>query len=71
MAVNFSLLPDRVDPAIVGSVSAIGALVGGLWAYLLGYALDQILAQGGLVALGFGAGAAIVWLFGCGVQLLT
>jgi hypothetical protein len=71
MAVDFSLLPDRVDPSIVGSGSAIGAVVGGLWAYFLGYSLNEIVSQGALVALLFGALAVLAWLFGTAVQLLT
>ena len=55
LAVNFVLLPNQVDVGFVGSGSAVGAIV----------------AQGALIAIGFGAVAAIVWLIGCGVEFLT
>ena len=69
--VDFTLLPHPVDAGIVGSGSAIGAVLGGLWAFFLGYSLEQIVAQSALIAIGFGALAALVWVVGCGVEFLT
>jgi hypothetical protein len=71
LAVDFFLVPHHVDVGFVGSGSAIGAVLGGLFAFFLGYPLEQIVAQGALIAIGFGALAAIVWLIGCGVEFVT
>jgi hypothetical protein len=62
-AVDFTLLPQPVDAGIVGSGSAIGAVIGGTWSFLLGYSLDDMVAHGALFALALGA-AGLYWLLG-------
>jgi hypothetical protein len=71
IAVDFTVLPDSVDASFIGTGSAVGAVAGGLWAYFLGYSLEQIVAQGAFGALVLGAGAGMFWLMGLqGLELL-
>ena len=64
MAVEFRFLPDPVDIGLIGEGSAVGGVVDGLWAYFLGYSLEQIATHAAGAAIAFGVLAAAVWLTG-------
>jgi hypothetical protein len=71
VATSYQLVPNEIDASFVGAVSAVGAVAGGFWAYLLGYSLDDIAAQGAFGALAFGFAATAIWMLGLlGVDLL-
>jgi hypothetical protein len=72
MAVEFTFLPDPVDLGFIGTGSAVGGVMGGLWAFFLGYPLDQISTHAAGAAVALGACAAVLWLLGLsGLELAS
>ena len=72
MAVEFTFLPDPLDIGFIGTGSSVGGVVGGLWAYFLGYSLDQIVIQAAGAAVALGTCAGVLWLLGLsGLELVS
>jgi hypothetical protein len=64
LGVQFTFLPDPVDMGFVGTGTAVGGVLAGLWAYLRGLPLDEGATQAANGALAIGVAACAVWIMG-------
>jgi hypothetical protein len=72
LAVEYTFLPDPVDVGFLGTGSAVGGVIGGLWAYFFGYSLEDVAKDAALASMAAGGAAAGLWLLGLiGLDLLS